>query len=113
VKLAEHNPDLSLGLGRSAWTLGVDHQPIMRVWFRRELSVWQESAVVKGVQILVAPEACEQCRILAANGRVWTIDEALLEEPLPCSHCKSDAENSPINKGWCRCTYLPVLDESE
>jgi hypothetical protein len=101
VKLAEHNPDLSLGLGRSAWTLGVDHQPIMRVWFRRELSVWQESAVVKGVQIL------------AANGRVWTIDEALLEEPLPCSHCKSDAENSPINKGWCRCTYLPVLDESE
>lgn len=49
-------------------------------------------------------DACEECQQL--NGRVFTIQEALSERPIPCKKCTHGKNER--GDGWCRCRYVPV-----
>jgi len=48
---------------------------------------------------------CDACEAL--NGKVYTIEQALLEMPLPCKDCTSTIDG---RKGYCRCFYQAVED---
>ncbi|WP_156146016.1 hypothetical protein [Methanococcoides methylutens] len=63
---------------------------------------------VKKVEIQ-SVDACEECQRL--DGRIWTIQEALIERPIPCQKCTHDKNEN--GEGWCRCRYVPFIDNPE
>lgn len=70
---------------------------------KRDLESFDKSGVVKAVEILCADEACEICK--EWNHKVISLKRALKRPPLPISGCCNS------KYGYCRCTYLPVIDE--
>jgi len=60
----------------------------------------------KKVEILATDESCDVCKM--QEKKTFTIEEALKKMPLPAK-CKLKI-NKKAPDGWCRCTYLPVLD---
>jgi len=73
---------------------------------RAELLEYQSSGLIKKVKILTAGKdnACSEC--LKLDGKVFTIEKALKEMPLPNKNCtnKLNSKNS-----FCRCSYLSVI----
>lgn len=66
------------------------------------LKTYEESGVVKKVEIISAHDACSQCKEVAK--KMYTIDEALTSPPLPVEGCTHE-------KGWCRCCYAPYIED--
>lgn len=62
---------------------------------QRALANYRRSEVVKGVEIIVAEDACEACRKLA--DKTYKFNEVPLLPHVKCTHEKG-----------CRCTYAPV-----
>jgi len=58
----------------------------------------------KKVKIL-SPKGCEECAKL--DGKIYPIDKALKEMPIPVKNCKHHNNNE--GHGWCRCTWVPVI----
>jgi hypothetical protein len=67
---------------------------------REELFRYQESSVDKVEILATKGESCSAC--LALNGKTYSIQQALKENPLPVKSCTS-------GYGYCRCCYLPVV----
>lgn len=61
---------------------------------------------IKRVEILPANDACKACE--GQRGKTFTIDEALEQMPIPFRECTFELVSG--KPGWCRCTYLPVVD---
>ena len=51
---------------------------------------------------------CPACEEL--NGKVYSIEDALKEMPIPCKDCTFDLHGEHASIGWCRCIYVAELD---
>ena len=75
---------------------------------RMELTRYKQDGFVDNVQVLTAGDAsCEACRRL--EGRIFTLDEALEQMPIPSEDCTFDFQGTG-QPGWCRCLYSAVFD---
>jgi hypothetical protein len=76
---------------------------------RCELLIYRQTTVVTTVEILTAGpgNACAECE--AQRGKVFSTDEALRTMPLPCPKCTRTLLGT--RPGFCRCTWLPVLEK--
>jgi len=75
---------------------------------RMELLRFKEDGWVEKVSIITAGDAsCEACQKL--DGKVFTVDEALDQTPIPCKECTFDFGGTG-QSGWCRCLYGAVVD---
>lgn len=70
---------------------------------KESLKSYKDSEVVKYVEILSCENACENCK--EWSGKKILVEEAIEKELLPIKSC------SNIVYGYCRCTYLPVIEE--
>ena len=61
---------------------------------------YQKSGVLDKVEILACDDSCPLC--IHLNGKVYSISQALKENPLPVENCTG-------GYGYCRCCYLPVV----
>jgi RecB family exonuclease len=107
-KLIIKYPDLSQGIHfQQALFLhreGRDPTKIRLIDHKKTLKEYQKSEVVTGVEVCTAGEqSCEHCRKL--ENKVFTIEEALKDNTLPCKECTFDANEGGF--GWCRCCYTP------
>jgi len=66
---------------------------------------YKRSSVLKKVQIS-SVGGCEACQEL--DGKVFTIDEALKEMPIPNKECTFQLHGKIPR--YCRCTYVPVIE---
>jgi len=62
---------------------------------------YKQSGVVSKVEILVTANSCEHCK--SQQGKIHAVEEAIKTRPLPCKDCAHEM-------GFCRCTYLPVVE---
>lgn len=69
---------------------------------KMELMAYQNEGIKK-VSIFAGGDSCPECQKL--SGRVYTIDEALREKPIPCKACSHQLHEGKA--GWCRCHYTP------
>ncbi len=73
-----------------------------------ELREQQKSDVVEKVEVSTAGNiSCPDCQKLA--GKIFTIEEALKEMPIPVKDC-SHKINPEAPNGWCRCCYISVIE---
>lgn len=66
---------------------------------RRDILKRYEISSTKSVEIFVAPDSCDICKILV--NKPMLVKEALKIMPIPVKNCEH---------GWCRCTYLPIIE---
>lgn len=67
-----------------------------------------EKLGVKFVEIITCKDlSCPECRIL--EDKRLSIQDALEQKLLPCRKC-SNKSNPNAPTGWCRCTYVPLMD---
>jgi hypothetical protein len=85
---------------------GREFRHVLRQSHEMELRQLREQPFSKKVQILASEASCEACQKL--GGKVFTVDEALEQMPLPCEDCTF--ELNPGKPGWCRCLYLAVVE---
>jgi hypothetical protein len=75
---------------------------------RIELATYKRDGVVDKVFVITAgDDSCEACHKLA--GKIFTVDEALEEMPIPCKDCTFDFRGTG-QPGWCRCLYGAAFD---
>jgi hypothetical protein len=75
---------------------------------KMELTEYKKDGVVEKVFIITAGDAsCEACQKL--DGKVFTVDEALDQMPIPCKDCTFDFQGTG-QPGWCRCLYGAAFD---
>lgn len=77
---------------------------------RSELTNLKQSRIVQKVKIISGAkpgeiESCPECREIM--GKVFTIDEALKQMPLPYKNCTCKIYDK--NKGLCRCIYTAAF----
>ena len=68
---------------------------------------YQKSGV-KQVKISAVGDSCPACR--AQNGKVYSMEDALKEMPIPCKNCTFDLHEEHASIGWCRCVYIPEIN---
>jgi hypothetical protein len=86
---------------------GKDFFHVLQQSKRMELIVYKQRGVKK-VEILAASNSCEHCQKL--NGKILTINEALEEMFIPCEECTHII--SVAHRGFCRCCYVPIVEQS-
>lgn len=74
---------------------------------RCELMEYKDGGYIKKVEISSGGE-CSCCKEL--SGKIYTIDQALKEMPIPVKDC-SFKLNKSAPTGWCRCCYVPVIGD--
>ena len=75
---------------------------------KMELRAYKRDGIVDKVFIITAGDAsCEACRKL--EGKVFRVDEALGQMPIPCKDCTFDFAGTG-QPGLCRCLYGAVVD---
>ncbi len=86
---------------------GKDPTKIRLIGFKEDLMEYRKSGVLDKVGVITAgEESCEGCKKLA--NKIFTIEEALKQEILPCKECSFDKNEKGV--GWCRCCYAPHID---
>lgn len=70
---------------------------------KTELMVYKQQGIEKVFISTCGDASCPECQKL--SGRVYTIDEALREKPIPCKACSHQLHEGKA--GWCRCHYMP------
>jgi hypothetical protein len=88
------------------WTCGGNPRPIQRALHRLRLESLRAMAHTDAVSISTCGDTCEKCERL--KGRVWSFEEALTENPLPCRECLNTNDHG---FGWCRCDYESKLGD--
>ena len=68
-----------------------------------ELMAYQQKGIERVFVFTGGDASCPECQKL--SGRVYTIDEALREKPIPCKACIHKLHDG--REGWCRCQYMP------
>jgi hypothetical protein len=86
---------------------GKDSRPVMREFFRQQILSWRTSEIVRGVRVTAAAGCCRHCR--AQDGLEMSLEEALLDPPLPCAHCTTKLYGGDDEFPWCRCSLSEVL----
>lgn len=87
---------------------GKDHLRILQESAKCDLREYIKQGFVEKVEIVTCKEnSCPSCQKL--SGKIFTIEQALKEMPIPERSCSFDA-NSKLKKGWCRCIYAPVVE---
>lgn len=73
-----------------------------------KLLEYRRRKIISKVTILTAGKgnACEQC--IKLEGKVYTIEKALKEMPIPHKNCTFGPNNNKV--GWCRCSYNAIID---
>lgn len=71
----------------------------MKLRNQKEQLKMMKSPVIKGVEIFPATDSCDEC--LKLRGKVFEIEKALEDNPLPVEQCN--------HRYGCRCVYLAVL----
>ena len=66
---------------------------------------------VKQVKISAVGDSCPACQ--AQNKKIYLIEDALKEMPIPCKDCTFDLHGEHASVGWCRCVYVPVIEGME
>lgn len=69
----------------------------------KELMMYKKNGVEKVTISTCGEGSCPECKKL--ESKVFTIEEALVEMPIPCRSCSFQLKNGKA--GWCRCQYLP------
>ena len=86
---------------------GGDFSMLLQRSYESDLKYFRDTCSATSVQIIsVGGQACGACSELA--DKVYTIDEALEEMPLPCKSCTTSASGEAA-AGWCQCEYLPII----
>lgn len=86
---------------------GKDPFKMLQQVSKMNLVILKNSWVVSTVEILTCGNnSCESCEKL--GGKVFNIDTALIELPIPCKTCTNKLHSNKY--GFCRCTYIPVID---
>ncbi len=70
---------------------------------KMELMVYKQQGNERVSISTCGDASCPDCNKL--SGRVYTIDEALREKPIPCKACTFRLHGGSV--GWCRCRYTP------
>ncbi|KKG09805.1 hypothetical protein [Methanosarcina sp. 2.H.A.1B.4] len=68
-----------------------------------ELMAYQQKGIERVFVFTGGDASCSECQKL--SGRVYTIDEALREKPIPCKACSHQLHEG--REGWCMCRYMP------
>ena len=76
---------------------------------KSELMRWKRAGFVTHVNVHAVENSCPQCKKL--NGAQFAIKDALQNMPLPQTDCSH--ESDPGKPGWCRCIYLPVIEDTK
>ena len=105
------------GLGVLTFTMalqlyeeGRDHFKLSQVARKYELLAMQREEKNQPYKIRVRVlGVCPESRAL--EGRLYTIEEALEEMPIPRADCtwQTSARGSKSGRGWCACTYTEEL----
>lgn len=87
------------------WKEGKSFFHVLQESRRSELESYKSTGVRK-VRILTAGEgnACPICQSL--DKKIFTIDQALNEMPIPVTACTTDLGEFGQQRGWCRCIYV-------
>lgn len=87
---------------------GKDYLWVLQQVHKCDLMAYVKSGVVKKVEIVTCKEnSCPSCHKL--DGKIYTIEQALKEMPIPEKNCSNDP-NPKSKKGWCRCYYGSVIE---
>lgn len=87
---------------------GQDCMKVLGEAHKCDLRDYARSKLIRKVEIITCGESsCPSCRKL--SGKIFTIERALNEMPLPEKDCSSEP-NLKSKQGWCRCCYGPVVD---
>jgi hypothetical protein len=79
---------------------GQPHLEVARQAAKAQLLDLQEQGLVSMVEILACPDSCVAC--LAQERKKFTLQQALEALPIPHPAC---------GRGWCRCEWLPAIDD--
>ena len=72
----------------------------LQAYRQKDLKNYKDSGVVEYIEILAAKDSCDNCKGQA--GKRIKLADALIKPPLPIHNCTHE-------KGYCRCTYIPVV----
>jgi hypothetical protein len=86
---------------------GKDPRELMSINSALQLKRYQNSDVVKSVQVLATDDSCAACKAL--HNKTFSIKEAHEKKILPCRDCTYGVDGEKIKYGWCRCCYTPVI----
>jgi hypothetical protein len=100
---------LSFEMALLLYGQGRDFLELLQQSARTTLTQYAGWGVAERVEIRAIPDACDFCRRL--SGRVLTIEDALDQMRIPCRECSF--ELSPGKPGWCRCSYVPVVEDAQ
>ncbi len=85
---------------------GMDFFSILQESVKMSLIILKCEGRRNKVRIITAKNTCKACQLL--KDKVFTIDEALDKMPIPCKECTFDSDEK--QNGWCRCSYVPIID---
>lgn len=95
----QHNKEVEIA-AKSNWKYSEKYA-------RSTLRRYQKSGT-KRVRISLAGDSCSACR--EQSGKVYLIEDALKDMPIPCKNCTFDLHGEHASIGWCRCVYIVELD---
>ena len=85
---------------------GEDCFKILQLANKMDLLRYKQREEVEKVTIISGNDSCSSCQRL--NGKIYSIEEALKLMPIPCKDCSFILNDD--KRGFCRCTYAPMLD---
>ena len=86
---------------------GKDCFKILQQANKMNLLRYKQSEIdIEKVEIISGEDPCSFCQQL--NGKIYSIEEALKLMPIPCKDCSFILNDD--KRGFCRCTYAPMLD---
>lgn len=87
---------------------GKDFFHVLQESTRFKLRYFKKDGITR-VSISDSGEAsCPACR--NQRGKIYSIEDALKEMPIPCKDCTFDLHGIHASVGWCRCVYVAELD---
>lgn len=108
-KLIQHTKDLSLlkliyfEKAFLIYNIGGDFFEDLQMSAKMELTAYKQQGIKKVSVLTCGNASCPECQKL--SGKVYTIDKALEEKPVPCKACSFKLYEG--RNGWCRCQYTP------
>ena len=80
----------------------------LEIGIKYELLHLKGTGIIKKVKIINDDKSCPLCREL--NNKILDIDEALEIMPIPLKECTFKLFD--MNRGFCRCMYVPIVEFS-
>jgi len=88
---------------------GRDHLALAQKAQRTQiLASWPPGGIIGRLRIIGCADSCPACQEVI--GKVFTVEEALKEMPIPPKNCTGSTKR-PEQHGWCRCCWVPEIDD--